>query len=148
MQGAQRHGDAVVLVDRKSRYLLLAKTQDRKAWRVRHHLEELLGPLPPQQRRSVTFDHGTEFTEHLFLTAHLQLPVYFARPYCPWQRGTCENTNGLIRQFFPKGMAFDEISTQRIADVARLLNHRPRKILGYLTPSEVFTEQTPVAIES
>jgi transposase, IS30 family len=147
LQGAWRHGHVVVLVDRKSRFLLAAKTKDRKAWRVRSKLQTLLGPLPPDQRRSVTFDHGVEFAEHALLTARLELPVFFARPYCPWQRGTCENTNGLVRQFFPKGTSFDEISPQRLADVAWLLNHRPRKILGYFTPSEVFTNRTPVAIE-
>jgi len=147
IQGAQRHGNVVVLVDRKSRFLLAAKTKDRQAWRVRSKLQRLLGALPPDHRRSVTFDHGSEFAEHELLAARLGLPVFFARPYCPWQRGTCENTNGLVRQFFPKGTSFDEISPQRIADVAWLLNHRPRKILGYFTPSEVITNQTPVAIE-
>jgi transposase, IS30 family len=148
VHGAPRRGAAVVLVDRRSRYLLLAKTKDRKARRVRRRLQHMLGALPAEKRRSVTFDHGIEFAEHALLTAHLNLSVFFARPYCPWQRGTCENTNGLIRQFFPKGTCFDDIPTRRIADVARLLNHRPRKILGYFTPNEVFTHRTPVAIES
>jgi transposase, IS30 family len=147
LHGAWRHGDVVVLVDRKSRFLLVAKTKDRKAWRVRSKLQKLLGALPPEQRLSVTFDHGSEFAQHELLTARLNLPVFFARPYCPWQRGTCENTNGLIRQFFPKGTYFDEMNPQRLADAAGLLNHRPRKILGYFTPSEVFKNCAPVAIE-
>jgi IS30 family transposase len=146
--GAHRQGGLVTLVDRKSRYLLLAKTKDRTARRVRRKLQELLGSLPPEKRRSATFDRGKEFAEHLLLTTRLKLPVYFAEPYSPWQRGTCENTNGLVRQFFPKGTSFTEISPQRIADVAWLLNHRPRKILHYFTPSEVFTNCAPVAIEA
>jgi len=93
------------------------------------------------------FDNGKEFTEHELLARRLQMSVFFAQPYCPWQRGTCENTNGLIRQFFPKGTSFENISPRRVADVARLLNHRPRKSLGYLTPSEVFHSQKSVAIE-
>jgi IS30 family transposase len=146
--GAGRQGGLVTLVDRKSRYLLLAPTKDRTARRVRYKLQKLLGPLPPDKRRSATFDRGKEFAEHLLLTTRLELPVFFAEPYSPWQRGTCENTNGLVRQFFPKGTSFTEISPQRIADVAWLLNHRPRKILHYFTPSEVFTNCAPVAIEA
>lgn len=146
--GQQKLGGLVTLVDRKSRYVLLAKSKDRTARRVRLKLQELLEPLTAEQRRSATFDNGKEFTEHELLAERLQMPVFFARPYCPWQRGTCENTNGLIRQFFPKGTAFQNISSRRVADVARLLNNRPRKTLGYLTPREVFTAQNTVAIEA
>lgn len=146
--GQQKRGGLVTLVDRKSRYLLLAKSKDRTARRVRLKVQELLEPLRRDQRRSATFDNGKEFAEHELLAERLQMSVYFARPYCPWQRGTCENTNGLIRQFFPKGTSFEHISSRRVADVARLLNHRPRKSLGYLTPSEVFTAQKAVAIEA
>jgi IS30 family transposase len=145
--GSQKRGGLVTLVDRKSRYVLLAKSKDRTARRVRLKLQSLLEPLPVEQRRSATFDNGKEFTEHELLATRLAMPVFFAQPYCPWQRGTCENTNGLIRQFFPKGTSFQNISPRRVADVARLLNHRPRKSLGYLTPSEVFTSQKAVAIE-
>jgi len=145
--GAHKRGGLVTLVDRKSRYLLLAKSKDRKARRVRLKLQGLLGALTAEQRQSATFDNGTEFTEHKLLATRMQILVFFARPYCPWQRGTCENTNGLIRQFFPKGTAFENISPRRVADVARLLNHRPRKTLNYLTPSEIFHSQKEVAIE-
>jgi IS30 family transposase len=140
--GANRQGAVVTLVDRKSRFVLLAPTKDCKSRRVRHKLQHLLGGLPPQKRRSVTFDRGKEFAEHQLLTLRIQMPVYFADPYCPWQRGTCENTNGLIRQFLPKGTSFRNTSPRRLADVAQKLNHRPRKSLGYLTPSEVFHEQS------
>jgi IS30 family transposase len=141
--GAQRQGAVVTLVDRKSRLVLLAPTKDCKSRRVRHKLQHLLGELSPDKRRSATFDRGKEFAEHGLLTLRLQMPVFFADPYCPWQRGTCENTNGLIRQFLPKGTSFRNVSPRRLADVAQKLNHRPRKSLGYLTPSEVFHEQTP-----
>lgn len=148
VHGALGKGSLVAVVDRKSRYLLMTMTEDRRAPRVRAKLQKLFRPLPPDQRRSVTFDHGKEFAEHQELTAELNLPVFFAQPYCPWQRGTCENTNRLIRQFFPKGTDFHNVSSRRIADVAQLLNNRPRKILNYQTPSEVFQSQLPVAIES
>jgi len=146
--GGKRPGGLVTLVDRKSRYVLLIPSKDRTARRVRLKLQKLLQPLPPEQRRSVTFDNGREFAEHNLLAARVQMPVFFAQPYSPWQRGTCENTNGLLRQFFPKGTSLENISPRRVAHVARLLNHRPRKSLGYLTPSEVFTTQIAVAIET
>jgi IS30 family transposase len=145
--GAERRGGLVTLVDRKSRYVLLAGTKDRTARRVRHKVQQLLKRLPPEKRRSATFDRGKEFAEHELLTARLQMPVFFAKPYCPWQRGSCEHMNGLLRQFFPKGTSLRNVSPRRLAAVAQLLNHRPRKVLGYLTPSEVFHEQ-PVAIET
>ena len=132
----------MTLVDRKSRFVLLAPTKDCKSRRVRHKLQNLLGELTPEKRRSATFDRGKEFAEHDLLTRRLQMPVFFAAPYCPWQRGTCENTNGLIRQFLPKGTSLRNVSPRRLADVAQKLNHRPRKSLNYLTPSEVFHKQT------
>jgi len=139
--GGKQQGALVTLVDRKSRYLLMAPTKDCKARRVRYKLQRLLGALPPDKRRSATFDHGKEFAEHKLLTRCLQMPVFFAKPYCAWQRGTCENTNGLIRQFFPKRTSLRNVSPRRLADVAQMLNHRPRKLLGYLTPNEVFHDQ-------
>jgi len=146
--GGKRPGGLVALVDRKSRYVLATVSKDRTARRIRLKVQKLLAPLPPQQRRSVTFDNGKEFAEHQLLAARVQMPVFFARPYSPWQRGTCENTNGLLRQFFPKGVSLQNVSPRRVAHVARLLNHRPRKSLGYLTPSEVFSTQNTVAIEA
>jgi IS30 family transposase len=141
--GAKHQGAVVTLVDRKSRFVLLAPTKDCKSQRVRQKLQQLLGQLPPEKRRSATFDRGKEFAEHDLLTRRLEMPVFFAQPYCPWQRGTNEHTNGLIRQFLPKGTSFKHLSPRRVADVAQKLNHRPRKLLGYLTPSEVFHEQLP-----
>lgn len=146
--GGKRPGGLVALVDRKSRFVLATVSKDRTARRIRLKVQKLLQPFPPQQRRSVTFDNGKEFAEHQLLAARTQMPVFFARPYSPWQRGTCENTNGLLRQFFPKGTSLENISPRRVTHVARLLNHRPRKSLGYLTPSEVFTTQNAVAIEA
>lgn len=148
MWGKDRRGGLVTLVDRKSRYVLLARTKDRKARRIRHTLQRLLTQLPPEKRRSATFDRGKEFAEHELLTHRTQVPVYFADAYCPWQRGTCENTNGLIRQFLPKGTPLKAFTPQRLADIAELLNHRPRRVLGYLTPYEVFHNESPRAIET
>jgi len=146
--GGKRPGGLITLVDRKSRYVLLISSKDRTARRVRLKVTNILPQLPAEQRRSITFDNGKEFAEHKLLTTRLQMPVFFADPYSPWQRGTNENTNGLLRQFFPKGTSLENISPRRVAHVARLLNNRPRKSLGYLTPSEVFTTQNAVAIET
>jgi len=145
---ARHRGGLVTLVDRKSRYLLATRTKDRKARRVRHKLQQLFHQIPLSKCRSATFDRGQEFSEHELLTARTGVAVFFADPYCPWQRGTCENTNGLIRQFFPKGTPLNDFTPRRLAEAVLLLNQRPRRILGYLTPSEVFHDQPPCAIET
>ena len=96
--GRRRH-----LVDRKSGYLLLGKVADRHASTVRQAITDLIGPLPAGLWRTLTLDNGKEFAEHELLATQAALRVYFRHPYCAWQRGTNENTNGLVRQFFPKG---------------------------------------------
>lgn len=128
----------VTLVDRKSRYLLAAKLKDRTARRTRKKMERLLSNLPPDQRHTATFDNGKEFSEHEALAQRLGIDVFFAHPYASWERGTCENTNGLLRQYYPKGTDFDEVSHHDLARTVESLNQRPRKCLGYKTPSEVF----------
>lgn len=128
----------LTLVDRKSRYLLAAKLQDRTARRTRKKIERLLRSLPPDQRQTATFDNGKEFSEHEALARNVGIDVFFAHPYASWERGTCENTNGLIRQYYPKGTDFAEVSHHDLAQTVESLNQRPRKCLGYKTPSEVF----------
>ena len=90
--------------------------------------------------KSITVDNGTEFALHDEVEAELKTRVYFAHPYSPWERGLNENTNGLIRRFYPKGTDFSEYSDADISRVQNLLNDRPRKTLGYKTPKEVFYE--------
>ena len=145
---ARHRGGVITLVDRKSRYLQAIRTKDRTARRVRHKLQQLFDPIPLAKCRTVTFDRGSEFAEHELLTARTGVAVFFADPYCPWQRGTNENTNGLLRQFFPKGAPLQEFTPGRLADAVDLLNNRPRRVLNYLTPCEVFQNQTPCAIET
>jgi len=144
--GAGRSGALVSLVDRKSGYLVLAKVSNLKSRTVRRSIHRRLQPLPPELRHSMTLDNGSEFAQHEQLTRSLGIAVYFAEPRCPWQRGTNENTNGLARQFFPKGSRLDEVSHQAVAHTEILLNNRPRKRLGYRTPSEVFHQPASVAI--
>lgn len=131
-------GGLITLVDRRSRYTLLAKTKDKQARRVRRRIHQRLVKLRPQLRRSVTFDCGGEFARCHLLERRLGVRVYSAQPGRPYQRGTNENTNGLLRQFFPKGTDFRTVSPAAVQRAEALLNHRPRRCLGYRTPHEVF----------
>jgi len=97
--------------------------------------------LPPSLRRTMTFDNGPEFTCHARLTRRLKMAIYFAKPYSAWQRGTNENTNGLIRQYFPKGTDLRMISDHDVARVEQRLNERPRRRLGYRSPAEVLAKR-------
>jgi len=139
--GANRRGGAVSLVERKSGYLLLARAGDLHAPTVCGAMAELYRSMPPALRKTLTLDNGKEFAEHERLAAEAALKVYFADPYCAWQRGTNENTNGLIRQFFPKGTDLARIPEHRFTKVQQLLNDRPRKRLGYRTPSEILSSR-------
>jgi IS30 family transposase len=146
--GKQRRGGLVSLVERKSGYLLLGQVDRLQAQPVRQVAAELLRPLPPTLRRTLTLDNGKEFSDHQQLTRRLRIDVYFAHAYCAWERGTNENTNGLVRQFFPKGSDLASLPSDRVERVQDLLNHRPRRRLGYRTPHEVLTTRPRVAIET
>ena len=139
--GARRRGGAVTLVDRKSGYLLLGRVGNLQAATVRQAMAELYRTTPPALRKTLTLDNGKEFAEHQQLETEACLKIYFAKPYCAWQRGSNENTNGLIRQFFPKGTDLARIPQYRFIKVQNLLNNRPRKRLGYRTPLEVLGPQ-------
>jgi IS30 family transposase len=108
---------------------------------VRDALVEALTPLPKHLRRSVTWDRGKELARHAELTNTTGIKVYFCDPYSPWQRGTNENTNGLLRQYFPKGTDVARYDRREIQAVADALNNRPRKVLGWRTPAEVLADQ-------
>jgi IS30 family transposase len=145
--GGGRRGGLVTLVERRSGYLLAGKVPHLRARLVRRQLQALLAPAPPQLRRTLTLDNGKEFAEHERLSERLDLAVYFAEPYCAWQRGTNENTNGLLRQFFPKGTIFRGMHRRHLNQAQDLLNHRPRKRLGYRTPHEVLASRLTRATE-
>jgi IS30 family transposase len=138
-------GGALTLVDRRSRYLCLEKVRDKTARHVHGQFRKALAKLPATKRRSTTFDNGTEFARcHLVEKSH-GTRLYFAEPGRPDQRGTNENTNGLIRQFFPKGIDFQTVTPHGLRRVETLMNHRPRRCLGYRTPAEVFLEQSSLS---
>lgn len=136
-------GGLATLVDRKSRFTIITKVQSKDADHVHAKLRQRLKELDEEHRRSITFDNGTEFARCHRLEKHLGLKLYFADPGCPSQRGTNENTNGLIRQYYPKGTDFRDISHYQVRETENKLNNRPRACLGYRTPAEVFFEKTP-----
>ena len=131
-------GGLATLVDRKSRYTIIVKIQRKEADHVHQKIKERLKQLDEQNRHSLTLDNGTEFARCHRLEKHLGMELYLADPGCPYQRGTNENTNGLIRQYYPKGTDFRDISHQDVRRVENLLNGRPRACLGFKTPHEVF----------
>jgi IS30 family transposase len=122
------------LCERRSRYTLLAKLAPRTATQVK---DKLCGLLKAYPVRTLTFDNGTEFSAHQTIAEQLSARVYFARAKAPWQRGLNENTNGLLRQYLPKGASLNSVSEHHLDDIMQRLNHRPRKALGFKTPYEV-----------
>jgi IS30 family transposase len=136
-------GGLATLVDRKSRFTIIVKIQCKDADHVHEKIKQRLKELDEERRHSITFDNGTEFARCHRLEKHLGMELYFADPGCPYQRGTNENTNGLIRQYFPKGTDFRDISHCEVRRVENVLNSRPRACLDFRTPAEVFFEKTP-----
>jgi len=127
----------VSLVERRSRYTLLQKVPRKSARAVTAAVIQQMRPLA-EQVKTVTFDNGQEFAAHGAVSAAVSAQIYFAHPYSSWERGLNENTNGLVRQYCPKKSDFAPLSQQNIQHIADRLNHRPRKILDYRTPYEVF----------
>jgi len=127
-----------VTVERKARYTKLAKLTKKGSRQMSIALVRRLSRIPTPLRRSITYDNGSENTEHLRTNRLLGTRSYFCEPFHSWERGTVENTIGLVRRFFPKKTDFARISKSRIQSVERWLNNRPRKCLGFKTPAEVF----------
>jgi IS30 family transposase len=128
------------LVERSTRYVMLAKLSDSKAETVRVALEKLVKRLPTELFKSLTWDRGNEMAEHAKFTFRTNVDVYFCDPHSPWQRGSNENTNGLLRQYFPKGTDLSVHSQRHLDAVARELNERPRETLGLKTPAYKLNE--------
>jgi IS30 family transposase len=126
------------LVERWSRFVMLFRLpHGRSAEAVRVALTRVISTLPAELRRTLTWDQGKEMAEHVRFSMDTQMQVYFCDPHSPWQRGSNENTNGLLRQYFPTTADFREYSTARLNAVARELNNRPRQTLNWMKPSEV-----------
>ena len=136
--GKNQQGAVLSLVGRKSRMLLARKVRSKQSDEVIAAMIAALEDLPATWARTITLDNGTEFYHHQRITDELGIATYFADPYAAYQRGTNENTNGLLRQYLPKGMSFDNLTQQQLDAIVDELNNRPRKTLGYRTPYEVF----------
>lgn len=127
-----------VAVERRSRFTRIEKIPNKTAVASRTALERMWAPLPASLRRSVTYDNGTENTEHLILNERLGMRSWFCQPYHSWEKGQVENTNGLIRRFIPKRTNLDHLPDDKIRSVEKWLNDRPKKVLNFKTPSEAF----------
>jgi IS30 family transposase len=134
-----RQSQIATLVERKSRFVMLVRVPDRSTERVVAALSKHVRKLPSQLRGSLTWDRGFELKAHKQFTLATQMQVYFCDPHSPWQRGSNENTNGLLRQYFPKGEDVSAYSQRQLDQVALRLNQRPRETLGFRTPAQVLS---------
>jgi IS30 family transposase len=128
------------LVERHSRYVLLARVKSKDTKAVINALIKQAHKLPRELYKSLTWDRGKEMADHQRFSLATDIQVYFCDPQSPWQRGSNENTNGLLRQYFPKGMDLSNIHQNRLNAVARRLNERPRETLDFETPAERFDQ--------
>jgi IS30 family transposase len=140
VEGAKGCGHLTTHVERKSRYLVAAKLPDKTAQATAKAVTAAFRRLPKVVQCTLTLDNGKEFARFKDIEKSTGLAIYFADPYSAWQRGSNENTNGLLRRYFPKGSDFRAITEAALASVVKKLNHRPRKCLDYRTPHEVFQE--------
>lgn len=144
--GARHKGGILSIVERKSKLTRLSNLATKAAAEMKDASVALLAPLAAWVH-TITVDNGKEFCEHEQIAAALQTRIYFAHPYASWERGLNENTNGLVRQYFPKKYEFARITDKDLQQVEDLLNNRPRKTLGYRTPNEVFFKERSVALQ-
>ena len=129
-------------VERTTRLLILVKMDGQDATRARQSFVRKLSRIPASLRKSLTYDQGHEMAQHKRLSQSLSLKVYFADPHSPWQRGSNENTNGLIRQYLPKGTDLSVYSQRQLNEIAERLNNRPRRVLDWLTPNEAWASHS------
>ena len=130
------HKSAIAtMVERKTRFTYIIFLKDRTSETMTKAVAKTLNNLIPEARKTMTYDNGMEMANHKWLTEHTGMDIYFAHPYSPWERGTNENTNGLIRRYFPKKTDFNNITEQQLKQAQNRLNNRPRKVLKYKTPA-------------
>ena len=144
--GKSHQQSLVSIVDRKTGYLWLKKCMTRKSQDVGQATVDLLYPIK-EELETITADNGKEFSLNEQIATELDIDFYFADPYSAWQRGTNENTNGLIRQYIGKGSDLSSYSDEYIAEITYRLNHRPRKRLGFKSPSQVLLQEHGVALQ-
>lgn len=141
LMGRASRSQVGVIVERSSRFVqLVALPEDRKAATVRDAIADKITELPEQLARSLTWDRGSEMAEHVQFTVDTGVDVYFCDPYSPWQRGTAENTNRLLRQYLPRKLDLSTLSQEELDRIAAELNERPRETLDWQTPAERFAD--------
>lgn len=138
--GKLRSSAVGTIVERTSRKLILVPLKEKDHVTVAKNFSKELNKIPKKLRKTMTYDRGSEMSSHEKITANTKIKIYFAHSRSPWERGTNENTNSLVRQFFPKGTDFAKVSAREIKRAEKLLNQRPRKTLAWKTPEEVFGE--------
>lgn len=141
IKGAFNRSAVGTLVERKTRFVVLCRMQGCTAEDALEGFTRQMKKLPAFLRESLTYDRGSEMACYKQLAQRLKIDIWFADPYAPWQRGSNENTNGLLRQFLPKGTDLSTLSQTQLNDIARLLNGRPRKTLDWQTPEEVMAQE-------
>jgi len=140
IKGAGNLSAVGTIVERTSRYIMLVKLNGSGSTTVLDGFSRRLRTVPPSMRKTLTYDQGSEMALHDTLAKRLRMDIFFCDPHSPWQRGTNENSNGLIREYLPKGTDLGLASYQMLSSIEYALNNRPRKILGFRTPFEVFSE--------
>lgn len=146
--GGERTTGILTHVERRSGYLFGDLLKKKSAEIVREKTVQRFSLLPAEKKQTMTYDNGSEFADHERVERFSGISVYFAYPYHSWERGTSENTNGLLREFFPKRMKFGSLKQTDVDRAVELINRRPRKRLGYLTPYEVFVEGKSIALQA
>ena len=147
LKGAANRSSVGTLVERKTRFVTLAKMEGNGAAAALEGFTRQMKHLPGVLRRSLTYDRGVEMACHPELARRLKIDIWFCDPHAPWQRGSNENTNGLLRQFLPKGIDLRKFSQRDLDHIARLMNNRPRKTLGWRTPAQALAEEIAKAAE-
>jgi len=146
IKGARNSSAVGTAVERTSRFVLLTQMNGCTATHALQGFTRRFKSVIPELRKTFTYDRGSEMARHLEFTQATGIDVYFCDPHSPWQRGSNENMNGLIRQFLPKGMNLSTVTPQALAYIESALNDRPRKVLGFRTPREVYDEMVQNAI--
>lgn len=139
IKGAMNRSQVGTIIERTSRYVMLVELAACDATTVLEGFTRRMKSIPAELRRTLTYDQGREMAHHKTLAKNLKIDIFFCDPHSPWQRGSNENANGLLREFMPKGIDLGQFSRQQLTAFEHALNHRPRKILGYETPHEVFS---------
>lgn len=146
--GGERTTGIITHVERSTGYLLGDLFKQKNSELIKEKIVKSFAKIDDNKKHTITYDNGTEFSEHEIIERKTKMDIYFANAYHSWERGTNENTNGLLRQFFPKKSMFAKLTQKEVNNAVDIINHRPRKRLGYLTPYEVFMEGKSIAIQA